>query len=238
MVSLTVLCVAHMSQEQQSTSSPRTMVADDALPLNHPLVPHAARENMCAHMPSARTLALTACSGLPLAVLRASPTDLMCARVRPLAGLSWVLHSSRAPPRFKCKRTAINSLRCAQALRWCARPLSPVRAHVPLERLTIGPRVRPPIAATSSRPSRAWRSSEDRAAKLTTLLWVALVAWGQAAIVSVSDQAVQAARACRGDVRARRRSPWRSRRRPKASVCAASMLPQHTLGLGRSDAGQ
>ena len=134
---------------------------------------------MCAHMPSARTLALTACSGLPLAVLRASPTDLMCARVRPLAGLSWVLHSSRTPPRFKCKRTAINSLRCAQALRWCARPLSPVRAHVPLERLTIGPRVRPPIAATSSRASRAWRSSEDRAAKLTTLLWVALVAWAR-----------------------------------------------------------
>ena len=90
--------VPHASQEQQSISSVRTMAADGAPPLTHHTMSHTVRESMPACMPSALTLALTVCGGLLRPVLRASQTDLVCARARHLAGLFWAQRSPPDPP--------------------------------------------------------------------------------------------------------------------------------------------
>ena len=116
-------CVPHASQEQQSTSTSRTMAVDGLPPSDHTAVPRTAREHMVARMPHACILAFTVCSGQLRAVLRASQTDLVCARARHLAGLFRALRSPLAPSKRTCKRTCISPSRCARALRWRARPL-------------------------------------------------------------------------------------------------------------------
>ena len=121
--------VPHASQEQQSISSVRTMAADGAPPLTHHTMSHTVRESMPACMTSARTLALTACGGLLRAVVRASQTDLACARARPLAGHFGAVRSPRIPTRAACRRSGINPSRCARARRWRARPLPRPRAR-------------------------------------------------------------------------------------------------------------
>jgi len=92
-------------------------------------VPRTARERMVARLPRARTLAFTACGGLLRAVVRASQTDLACARARPLAGHFGAVRSPRIPTRAACRRSGINPSRCARARRWRARPLPRPRAR-------------------------------------------------------------------------------------------------------------
>jgi hypothetical protein len=122
-------CVPHASQEQQSTLKSRAMATDGAPPSAHcPRTSHSPGA-MVARMPSARTLTFTACSGQLRAVVRASQTDLPCARVRPLAGQFAAVRSPRTPTRPACKRSGINPTRCARARRWPARPLSRPRVR-------------------------------------------------------------------------------------------------------------
>ena len=122
-------CVPHASQEQQSTSKSRAMATDGAPPSAHCPRTSTARERMVARLPRARTLAFTACGGLLRAVVRASQTDLACARVRPLAGHFGAVRSPRIPTRAACRRSGINPSRCARARRWRARPLPRPRAR-------------------------------------------------------------------------------------------------------------
>ena len=122
-------CVPHALQEQQSTSKSRAMATDGAPPSAHCSRTSHSPGAMVARMPSARTLTFTACSGQLRAVVRASQTDLPCARVRPLAGQFAAVRSPRTPTRPACKRAGINPTRCARARRWPARPLSRPRVR-------------------------------------------------------------------------------------------------------------
>ena len=127
-------CVPHASQEQQSTLKSRAMATDGAPPSAHcPRTSHSPGA-MVARMPSARTLTFTACSGQLRAVVRASQTDLACARARPPQA-SLELYAPLAPDPTRMQGPA--SIRQARARRWRAR--DPARVcGVPSERLREG----------------------------------------------------------------------------------------------------
>ena len=131
MVSLTALACRTRRRSNSRPRSHARWLLMVRCPRHIAPVPRTAQElwlHACqAHSPRAAG----SWSCVPTAVLRASQTDLACARARPLAGQYGVLRSFRTPPRRACKRTGSKPSRCARARLWRARPLSrpPARAH-------------------------------------------------------------------------------------------------------------
>ena len=107
------------------------------------------------------------------------PRVCVCATPRrPL--LSSTVPSRPAPTHMQKGRPQSVKVRPNAAMAHMASP-SPVRARVPSERLTVGPRVLPPIAGRSSRAWRARRAGRSRATTLARLLCSSRIACGKVA---------------------------------------------------------